>query len=83
MRYVAMDFADEDGEDRLPRRSTELDEERGTQGNRVYYLATPPSVFETVVEAVGKRRTTQGWTRLIIEKPFGHDLDVRARAEDA
>ena len=74
MRYVAMDFADEEGEDRLAETLTELDKERETQGNRVYYLATPPSVFETVVSAVGKRRTAQGWVRLIIEKPFGHDL---------
>jgi glucose-6-phosphate 1-dehydrogenase len=74
MRYVAMDFADEEGEDRLAATLTELDEERGTRGNRVYYLATPPGVFPTVVQEVGKRRTTQGWTRLIVEKPFGHDL---------
>ena len=53
---------------------TELDSERGTRGNRVYYLATPPAAFPIVVEAVGKRRSTEGWTRLIIEKPFGHDL---------
>jgi glucose-6-phosphate 1-dehydrogenase len=74
MRYVAMDFADEEGEDRLAKTLNELDEERGTRGNRVYYLATPPDVFPTVVREVGKRRKTQGWTRLIIEKPFGHDL---------
>src|SRR5439155_2198395 len=74
MRYVATDFADEQGEDRLAETLTELDGERGTGGNRVYYLATPPTVFPTVVQAVGKRRTTQGWTRLIVEKPFGHDL---------
>jgi glucose-6-phosphate 1-dehydrogenase len=74
MHYVAMDFADEEGEDRLAKTLNELDEERGTRGNRVYYLATPPDVFPTVVREVGKRRKTQGWTRLIIEKPFGHDL---------
>jgi glucose-6-phosphate 1-dehydrogenase len=74
MRYVAMDFADEEGEDRLVETLNELDEERGTRGNRVYYLATPPDVFPTVVREVGKRRKTQGWTRLIIEKPFGRDL---------
>ena len=60
MRYVAMDFADEAGEDRLAKTLTELDKERETKGNRVYYLATPPSVFETVVHAVGKRRTAAG-----------------------
>jgi glucose-6-phosphate 1-dehydrogenase len=68
MRYVPMDFADEEGEDRLAETLNELDEERGTRGNRVYYLATPPDVFPTVVRKVGKRRKTQGWTRLIIEK---------------
>jgi glucose-6-phosphate 1-dehydrogenase len=74
MRYVTMDFADEAGENRLAEALTELDEERGTEGNRVYYLATPPAVFTTVVREVGKRRAAKGWTRLIVEKPFGHDL---------
>jgi glucose-6-phosphate 1-dehydrogenase len=74
MRYVAMDFADEEREDRLAQTLTELDQDRGTRGNRVYYLAIPPSAFEPVVTALGKRRSTEGWTRLIIEKPFGHDL---------
>ncbi len=73
-RYLSLDFADEEGEDRLAALLTELDEERGTRGNRVYYLAIPPQAMATVVEAVGKRRGTEGWTRLIIEKPFGHDL---------
>ena len=74
MRYVATDFADEAGEDRLAQTLTELDSEHDTHGNRVYYLATPPVVFKTVVEAIGKRRATTGWTRLIVEKPFGRDL---------
>jgi glucose-6-phosphate 1-dehydrogenase len=74
MRYVAMDFADEHRENTLAQTLTELDEERGTRGNRVYYLAIPPGAFETVVSAVGERRSAEGWTRLIIEKPFGHDL---------
>jgi glucose-6-phosphate 1-dehydrogenase len=75
MRYVATDFADAGGEDEVARTLSELDEERGTGGNRVYYLAIPPSVFPTVVDALGKRRSAEGWTRLIIEKPFGHDLE--------
>ncbi len=74
MRYVATDFADEAGENKLATTLTELDEKIGTGGNRVYYLATPPVVFPTVVDALGKRRTSKGWTRLIVEKPFGHDL---------
>jgi glucose-6-phosphate 1-dehydrogenase len=72
-RYLASDFADEAGEDELGALVTALDEERGTQGNRVYYLAVPPQAMEIVVQELGERRATQGWTRLIVEKPFGHD----------
>ena len=82
LRYIATDFADERGEDELAQTLAELDEERGTGGNRVYYLAIPPSVFPTVVDALGRRRSAEGWTRLIIEKPFGHDLES-ARALNA
>jgi glucose-6-phosphate 1-dehydrogenase len=72
-RYIATDFADEEGENRVARCLTELDEEQGTRGNRVYYLAVPPAAMPKLVEELGERRTTTGWTRLIIEKPFGHD----------
>jgi glucose-6-phosphate 1-dehydrogenase len=75
MRYIAADQADLDSAfDRLAKALNELDEHRGTAGNRVYYLAVPPSAFQVLVEAVGKQRTTDGWTRLVVEKPFGHDL---------
>jgi glucose-6-phosphate 1-dehydrogenase len=70
MRYIATDFADEGGENKLAELLTELD----TGQNLVYYLAVPPPAFPTIVEALGKRRTSKGWTRLIVEKPFGHDL---------
>ncbi len=73
-RYLATEFADEAGEDQVARGLTELDEEYGTRGNRVYYLAVPPGAMPKLVEELGERRTTTGWTRLIIEKPFGHDL---------
>jgi glucose-6-phosphate 1-dehydrogenase len=72
--YMSMDFADESGQDRLVELLEQLDEKRGTQGNRVYYLAVPPAVMDPIVEGCGKRRETDGWTRLIVEKPFGHDL---------
>ncbi len=73
MRYVATDFADEGGEDRVLDTLRGLDEERGTAGNRLYYLAVPPVAFETIVNELGERRSTEGWVRLIVEKPFGHD----------
>jgi glucose-6-phosphate 1-dehydrogenase len=75
MHYVATDFADKGGEEKLQELVTQLDAEHELGGNRVYYLAVPPPAFPVIVEALGKRRSTQGWTRLIVEKPFGHDLD--------
>jgi glucose-6-phosphate 1-dehydrogenase len=74
MRYTTLDFADDKGEDELRDVLTELDEERGTQGNRVYYFAVPPAAIGTLIEEIAERRGAEGWIRLIIEKPFGHDL---------
>ncbi|HKI22192.1 MAG TPA: glucose-6-phosphate dehydrogenase [Gaiellaceae bacterium] len=74
MRYVSAELSDAAGFDELTRVLGELDDERGTGGNRVYYLAIPPVAFESVVRGLGSRRSTEGWTRLIVEKPFGHDL---------
>ena len=74
MRYVSTDFSDEGGEDRLMDLLDTLDAERGTRGNRVFYLAVPPSVISTLVDRLGRRRDRwKGWTRLIVEKPFGSD----------
>jgi len=74
IRYVATDFADEGGEQHVVDCLNALDEERGTAGNRLYYLAVPPGAIETIVVQMGQRRATGGWTRVIVEKPFGHDL---------
>jgi glucose-6-phosphate 1-dehydrogenase len=74
IRYVSTEFASDEGEDQVTATLSELDKERGTRGNRVYYLAIPPDVIATLVRELGQRRGTEGWTRLIIEKPFGHDL---------
>jgi glucose-6-phosphate 1-dehydrogenase len=74
MHYITLDFADERGEDVLRDTLTELDAQLGTLGNRVYYFAVPPSGIGTLIEEIAKRRGAEGWLRLIIEKPFGHDL---------
>jgi glucose-6-phosphate 1-dehydrogenase len=57
----------------------QFDRERGTQGNYLFYIATPPNVFGAVVRNLGEaglaaRGDGKGWSRLVIEKPFGHDL---------
>jgi glucose-6-phosphate 1-dehydrogenase len=74
MHYLATDFAAEGGEDELIELLAKLDAERGTAGNRVFYLAVPPSAIGVLVDRVGARRGEwSGWTRLIVEKPFGSD----------
>jgi glucose-6-phosphate 1-dehydrogenase len=55
-----------------------LDEEPGTGGNRAFYLASSPSLFPVIVEKLGEAGMNEGenggWSRLVIEKPFGRDL---------
>ncbi|HKU58772.1 MAG TPA: glucose-6-phosphate dehydrogenase [Gaiellaceae bacterium] len=75
MRYATLDFGDDKAENALVSVLNELDKERGTMGNRLYYFAVPPNAIGTLVEELGSRRSTEGWVRLVIEKPFGHDLD--------
>ena len=74
-RYVSLDFDDEESMKRVPVTLRELDQEYGTRKNRVFYLAVPPDAMPRLVEEIGERRAASGWTRLIVEKPFGHDLD--------
>jgi glucose-6-phosphate 1-dehydrogenase len=58
-----------------------VDQERGTQGNRIFYLATPPTVFSRIAAMLREaglaspRAAGPGWTRVVVEKPFGRDLD--------
>ncbi|MDO8946829.1 MAG: glucose-6-phosphate dehydrogenase [Desulfocapsaceae bacterium] len=58
-----------------------LDQQRGTRGNRLFDLALPPSLYEAVATKIGEAGLAsqfeegKGWTRIVIEKPFGRDLD--------
>jgi glucose-6-phosphate 1-dehydrogenase len=84
MHYCASDVAMGGGDDKLFKLLARLDRQRGTAGNRVFYLAVPPAAFTTLVERLGHRRDEwSGWTRLIVEKPFGHDgASARALNDD-
>ncbi len=45
--------------------------------NRIYYLSTPPSAYSTIISGIGDAclaDCAEGWVRVVIEKPFGHDL---------
>ena len=74
MRYVCADAGAEEGMDTLMAFLDGLDAERGLRSNRLYYFSIPPSVIGTLAQQIGERRDHEGYTRLIIEKPFGHDL---------
>ncbi len=82
IHYVQSDFNDLEGYKKLSDLLNKLDQEHGTGGNRLFYLSTNPSDYETIVDNLGKaglarpqRPGSDQWTRVIIEKPFGHDLD--------
>ncbi|MEO5964107.1 MAG: glucose-6-phosphate dehydrogenase, partial [Candidatus Limnocylindrales bacterium] len=82
--YHRGDFADPAAYAGLATRLDQLDEARGTRGNRLFYLATQPSAFAEIVAQLGKvgldhERHDGGWRRVVIEKPFGHDLDSAIR----
>ena len=73
MRFVSTDLAD--GGEVLDAALVQAEADRGTGGNRLYYLAVPPSAIGGIVQATGSRREgRRGWTRVVVEKPFGHDL---------
>jgi len=64
---------------RLGQRLQELDQRHGTGGNVLFYLATPPEAFAEIVRHLGAagllRQEGERWRRVVIEKPFGRDLD--------
>ncbi len=60
----------------VARRIEKIEEATGLSGNRAFYLALPPAAFPTTITDLGKLglNKSKGWTRLVIEKPFGRDL---------
>jgi len=77
-RWRTLTFDDSAGFAALDRQLDELDQERGTSGNRVYYCATPPATYPLIVRNLGTAQMTHSsgrdWRRILIEKPFGNDL---------
>jgi glucose-6-phosphate 1-dehydrogenase len=86
IEYQRGDFNDPAAYEELAKRLDRIDRDRGTAGNRLFYLAVPPSLYPEIVThleraglaASGERRASgakRGWTRVIVEKPFGYDLE--------
>jgi glucose-6-phosphate 1-dehydrogenase len=78
VRFVSGSFSDDAAFDELAECVHKLDAERGTGGNYAFYLSIPPSQFPTVVQQLKRSGLSdshgRGWRRVVIEKPFGHDL---------
>ena len=83
VQYHAMNFDDAAGYDALKTMLAEIDTKFGTQGNRLFYLATAPEYFSDIIKYLGEHCMAKpadcgdggNWVRVIIEKPFGHDLE--------
>ncbi len=80
--YHQSSFDDANGYQSLNKRLSEMDATFNTGGNRIYYLATQPSSFTTIIEKLSESKliypyeeNQSPWSRVIIEKPFGHDLE--------
>ena len=78
--YQPTDSNDPKSFDALNRQVSLIDDERGTAGNRLYYLSTPPSLYAPIVQTLGLTglNRSSGWSRIIVEKPFGRDLPSMA-----
>ena len=83
IRFVPGEFADDEAFDRLAQTVAQLDAERGTGGNYAFYLSVPPKFFTDVVAQLKRSGLSspptgpdgrRPWRRVVIEKPFGHDL---------
>jgi glucose-6-phosphate 1-dehydrogenase len=84
--YLSGEYDDPDTYRRLREQLASLAAQQGELANCLYYLATPPALYTTIVARLGEAGLShgeRGWRRVIIEKPFGHDLNSARRLNDA
>ncbi len=79
IKFLPGSFDDDDAFDTLAKTLTELDTSHGTQGNAAFYLSIPPAAFPTVLKQMQRtgmadNSESRAWRRVVVEKPFGHDL---------
>jgi glucose-6-phosphate 1-dehydrogenase len=86
VKYFQTDFDDDDGLERLKQYVAELDEELGTRGNRLFYLAVAPEYFADIIARLGAHGMAQSGEEadnwVVIEKPFGTDLASAKKLND-
>jgi glucose-6-phosphate 1-dehydrogenase len=81
LHYITADFEAPDGYKQLQEKITSYVKEKNIPDNRLYYLATSPTFYELIVSKLGEHglvtpdyASGTQWTRIVVEKPFGHDL---------
>src|SRR5574341_256542 len=79
IHYQSLDAGNSTDYTRLRTRIFQIETELKTRGNYIYYLSTSPNLFPTITESLGKQNLEKevngsSWKRIVIEKPFGHDL---------
>ncbi len=84
LHYQPLGEGGADGYAALARRIEEVEQEHGLPGNRIFYLALPPRAFPRAINALGGTGLNRapGWARLVIEKPFGRDLESARRLNE-
>jgi glucose-6-phosphate 1-dehydrogenase len=83
---IEADPSDPASFDRMSKELDKLEATRQTQGNRLFYLATPPSAFQPISKELGRAgmlKENGTWRRLVVEKPFGTDLASAKKLNDA
>jgi glucose-6-phosphate 1-dehydrogenase len=85
-RFVPGDFGDDDAFDQLARTIHDLDRVRGTGGNHAFYMSIPPKFFPVVTKQLARSGLSaqdgDQWRRVVVEKPFGHDLKSARELND-
>jgi glucose-6-phosphate 1-dehydrogenase len=76
LSYSAGDLNDPECFNLLGKRLAEIEQTRKTEGNVLFYVSTQPSHYEAAINGIGRAKLAQGtgWRRIVVEKPFGHDL---------
>ncbi|HXM77803.1 MAG TPA: glucose-6-phosphate dehydrogenase [Thermoanaerobaculia bacterium] len=85
VQYIAGDFGDAGLYERLKAAIDAIEGKRGGPKNRIFYLATPPEADPAIVNLLGEKglaRPEGGWARVVVEKPFGHDLQSGKELND-
>jgi len=82
LHYRTLDYNDQQAYQDLAGSLKQLDADSRTQGNRLFYIALPPTLYETVAERLGQtglsveNQDEKGWSRIVVEKPFGTSLET-------